>query len=67
MGFFMLQLDLFPQDENDIIRLEINKIRESSDKVRRALFARHGELAKLYLDVNDRLSIIERHICRGEQ
>lgn len=62
----MLQLDLFPQDENDIMRLEINKIRESTDKVRRGLFARHGELAKLYLDVNERLSIIERYICRGE-
>lgn len=59
----MLQLDFF-QSEEEILNYEIRKIKESTDKVRKGIFARHNELAKMYLDLADRLSVIERNICK---
>lgn len=67
IGFFMIQLDLFQEySEEDHLRNEVKKIRESSEKVRRGIFARHNELSKLYLELNYRLELIERNICRGK-
>lgn len=48
-----------------MLRYEIEKLKASNDKMRKALFAKHGELAKNYLDLLHRLEIIERHICKG--
>lgn len=71
----MIQLELFPDIEKDNYELtqECRETREialatkqSSDKVRKALFARHGELAKMYLDLHARLEIIERNICNSK-
>jgi len=59
----MLQLDFFEAEETEILRAEIAKLKESNDKVRKALFAKHGELAKNYVDLLFRLEIIERNIC----
>ena len=67
----MLQLDFFIKDETELLQLEMRELKKSSDKVRRGIFARHGELAKMYCEIKDgqcdierRLSIIERHICQ---
>lgn len=75
----MIQLDLFQdldvplRDDAKIMR-ELNEVRQialdtyrSSDKVRKALFARHGELAKMYLEIHSRLEVIERNICHGKK
>jgi len=64
----LLQLDFFQteQTELDCIKSEIRLVKESSEKVRRGIFARHGELAKKYLELHERMEIIERNICRGE-
>lgn len=59
----MLQLDFFQTDE-EILNYEIRKIKESTDKVRKGIFARHNELAKMYLELSDRLTIIERNLCK---
>jgi hypothetical protein len=63
----LIQLDLFETDETVLLRNEMQKIKESCDKVRRSLFARHGEIGKLYVELDHRLSIIERYICKGER
>ena len=60
---------LLPSENQRIIRElkdEVNKLSESNGKVRRSLFARHGELAKLYLEIHNRLEILERNICKGK-
>lgn len=45
-----VQLDLFSEDsDQDYKTEEIKLIKASMDKVRRGLFARHGELAKQFL------------------
>lgn len=60
----MLQLDLFEKEETEIIRGELQKVKESNDKVRKSLFAKHGELVKNYIDLQSRLEIIEKHLCQ---
>jgi hypothetical protein len=63
------QLDFFYTDEKneiEFLKSQMKNVKESSDKVRKSMFARHGELMRKYLDLHDRLQIIERNICRGE-
>ncbi len=59
----MLQLEFFETEDTEKLRGEIEKLKESNDRMRKALFARHGQLAKNYLEIDSRLSIIEKHIC----
>lgn len=60
-----LQLEFFDgkKDDLDYIRDDVKCVRESSDKVRKSLFARHAELTRKYLELHDRLDVIERNIC----
>ena len=62
----MIQLELFPEDEVITLRLEVQKMKETTDKMRKALFARHGDLAKYYLDIAQRLEVLEKNICKGK-
>lgn len=63
----MIQLDFFQDlSDLDIIRDELKAVKESNDKVRKGMFARHNELAKMMMDINERLAIIESNICKGE-
>ena len=59
----MVQLDFF-QDEEETLYEEIRKVKDSSDKVRKSIYARHNELEKKYNDLLHRLDIFERHFCR---
>ena len=59
----MIQLELFPEDEVITLRLEVQRMKETTDKMRKALFARHGDLAKHYLDIHARLEVLEKNIC----
>lgn len=62
----MIQLQFFVDDETLRMKEEIRKLKESNERVRKSLFAKHGELAKNYLDVLQRLEILERNICTGK-
>lgn len=61
------QLEFFPYEKNEIdyLKEDIKIVKDSNDKVRKSIFAKHGELAKKYADLNDRLQILERNICLG--
>jgi hypothetical protein len=61
----LIQLDFFQEKtEVELLRDEVRGLSESNTKVRKSLFARHGELAKLYLDLLSRMEVIERHLCQ---
>lgn len=62
----MIQLDFFDDEDTRLLKEEVRKLRESNERVRRSLFAKHGELAKNYMDLLSRLEIIERNVCRGD-
>lgn len=60
----MIQLDFFQEEEVVILSNEIKRVKESNDKVRKSLFAKHGELQKKYMDLLYRMEILERNICQ---
>ncbi len=64
----MYQMDFFTPEKSEIdcLKDHVKIVKESTDKVRKSLFARHGELARKYIELHDRLQIIEKNICRGE-
>jgi hypothetical protein len=63
----MIQLDFFDNDDRHLLKEEIRKLRESSHKVRKSLFAKHSELTKSYFELLHRLETIERSICLGTE
>lgn len=63
----MIQTDFFADDDILFMKHEIKKLKESNDRIRKALFAKNGELAKNYLELAERMDIIERNICRGDK
>lgn len=66
----IVQLDFFKsseQSEIDSIRERVEAIGISSSKVRKSLYARNGELNKKMLDLETRMEIIEKNICKGNK
>ena len=61
----MIQLDFFADDETSALKEEVKRLKESNEKVRKSLFAKHGELAKNYLELVSRMEILEKYICKG--
>lgn len=61
----MIQLDFFTDTKTEVecLREDIENIRDSNDRVRKSLFARHNELARKYLELHERFEILERNIC----
>lgn len=65
-----VQLDFFKSNEEcelDSLRIQVLEIKKSSDKVRKSLFARNGELLKRISDQEERLAILERNICNPDK
>jgi len=63
----VIQYDLFKEKptELEVCQIEIDRISKSSDKVRKGTYASINELKKRCVELEDRLMIIERNICRG--
>jgi hypothetical protein len=61
----MIQLDFFRDEDSNSLKEEVKRLKESNEKVRKSLFAKHGELAKNYLELLSRLEVLEKHICTG--
>lgn len=60
----MIQLELFHQySETEMIQMQCIELKKSQDKLRKALFARNGNIEKKFIELQDRLEIIERNIC----
>jgi hypothetical protein len=59
-----VQLDFF-KTEDELIEERLLRIEGSVNKTRKALFSRHGELARQYVDLSYRMQIIEQYICKG--
>lgn len=48
-----------------MLKTDVMSVKESNDKVRKSMFARHGELARKYMELHERLQILEKNICLG--
>lgn len=55
-----IQFDLFNElSELEIVKKELEDVKTRSENVRRGLFARHNALAKMYIELKDRLDSME--------
>jgi len=64
-----VQLDFFIKEKSEMeyIKENIIEVRKSNDKVRKSMFASHADLARKYLELHERMQIIERNICKGDK
>ena len=53
------------ESETEMLVREMDGVKVSVTKIRKALFSRNGQLQKKMLELEERLAIIERGICRG--
>ncbi len=63
-----IQLDLFKTAEEceiEALYRAVEKVRVSSDKVRRGTYAEINALRKRIVELEERQAIIERNICKG--
>lgn len=58
------QLEFFQNDKNEIeiLKLDVQIVKESYEKVRKSIFAKHGDLSKQYSELCERLQILERKV-----
>lgn len=63
-----LEFNLDNKTELDIkfdnMNIRIDSFKSSNDKVRRGLFARHGELSKAVADILERVNELEEEVAR---
>jgi hypothetical protein len=63
-----IQLEFFARDplvEIADLKKEVKKVEDSTEKVRKGIYAKHGELKSRYEKLHARLEILEKNICRG--
>lgn len=60
-----VQLLLFEEDEIEVLKREHNKVKKELDKMRKSLYARDTMRMKMLDEMDIRLKIIEKNICKG--
>jgi hypothetical protein len=60
----MYQLAFIEKTDIEYLKDDVKCVKESSDKVRKSMFARHADLARKYIELHERMQIIERNICQ---
>ncbi len=59
------QLDFFQPTADEINAKRIEEVAASSDRVRKGIYAKHGELLKMMTELKADFDFIKRSICRG--
>ena len=62
-----MQLDLFMTSEAQLLRHEVATLKAELGNLRRGLFARHTELAKLYLELREGIDALNAQMPRKAQ
>ncbi len=60
------QLEFFRDEDDMITQHKLMRMDESLHRVRKSLYAKHGQLYKSVEDIQRRLEILERFICRSD-
>ena len=65
----LVQYDLFepPISEVEDMKRQLAEMKKSQDKVRKGIYAKHGELCKMYLDLYHEVETLKRDICRNRR
>ena len=62
----VVQYDFFKSkelSEIEALKEYCDEIKESCNKVRKGIYAKHGELNKKYIELEARLNLLEKNIC----
>lgn len=66
------QLDMFETPRERQLRMQLERVealchktKDSTDRVRKKLFAENGEMRKIVSDLSHRLDFIEKAICQN--
>jgi hypothetical protein len=64
----IIQYDFFKPKptETELLKLDIEAVGESANKVRKGTYAAIGDLKKRMLDLETRMQILEAHLCRKD-
>ena len=58
-----LQLELFQEyTELDILKKELAEVRLRNENVRKGIFARHNELAKLFIELSEKVDKLSHEV-----
>jgi hypothetical protein len=57
-----MQLDLFIKEESEYLKQEFLDLKKQLDNVRKGIFARHTELARLYLEQQKQIDDLRRQL-----
>lgn len=66
----LIQYDFFKsreECEKEAWEEEFSRLKESTEKVRKAMFARHGELYKKQQELEERIFYIEKGLCQKKE
>lgn len=60
----MIQLDFFEPEPQaiDFVKADLEETKKSLGNVRRGVFSRHNDLAKLYLELHDKMILIDKKL-----
>ena len=64
---YYIQLELFPETPEQRLSREITQLKSAYDKVRKSLYAKHGELARSYGELKNELETLKRDMCRAQK
>lgn len=56
------QLEMFEENKISLLEEKIQKVKETSENVRKGLFARHNELAKMFLEQKKEIDYLKELI-----
>lgn len=56
------QLTFFEKTKEDIMQAEIDNLHDDISKLRKGMFARHGELFKSFADLQDQINNLKDEI-----
>lgn len=59
----MMQLDFFPISREQKLEDEVKLLKESLTKLRKSLFARHGEIMGMYSELNNDFENLKKSMC----
>lgn len=66
MGKKTFQLDFFKDPEISRLEYELAAAKESQNKIRKSLFARHNKLQKQFDELKEEHELFKRNICMGK-
>jgi chaperonin cofactor prefoldin len=59
------QLLLFAETKEEKLERQVKRLQEQCDKIRKSLYARHGDLMKMYLEQKYEMEILKASMCRS--